>query len=161
MQRSHFNKSITTSLIGVLLLLLGATAAIAQQQVNLTAGPATLTLPDGSSVPMWGYSCGAAVSGSTATCAKLNPASTGWSPVVITVPTGQGLQINLTNHLVFGPSVLSANKIPTSIVIAGQLGGGLGNSAAMAPSPKHDNFSTTWPIKDTGPVFVPPPQSAR
>jgi hypothetical protein len=161
MQRSHFNKSITTSLIGVLLLLLGATAAIAQQQVNLTAGPATLTLPDGSSVPMWGYSCGAAVSGSTATCAKLNPASTGWSPVVITVPTGQGLQINLTNHLVFGPSVLSANKIPTSIVIAGQLGGGLGGVPSRVDSPHHENFSTTWPIANTGPVFVPSSQPQR
>ena len=163
MQRSHFNKSITTSLIGVILLLLGATAAIAQQQVNLTAGPATLTLPDGSSVPMWGYSCGAAVSGSTATCSALNPGATpgAWSPVVITVPTGADLQINLTNQLVFGPSVLSANKIPTSIVIAGQLGGGLGAAPTRAPSPKHDNFSTTWPIKDTGPVFVPPPQEGR
>ncbi len=38
-------------------------------------------LPDGSAVPMWGYSCGAAVTGSTATCAKLNPAAAGWSPV--------------------------------------------------------------------------------
>ena len=27
----------------------------AQQQVNLTAAPTTLTLPDGSVVPMWGY----------------------------------------------------------------------------------------------------------
>jgi hypothetical protein len=161
MQRSHFNKSITTSLIGVLLLLLGATAAVAQQPVNLTAGPATLALPDGSSVPMWGYSCGAAVANSTATCAKLNPNSTGWSPVVITVPTGQDLQINLTNHLVFGPSVLSANKIPTSIVIAGQLGGGLGATPSRVDSPHHENFSTTWPIANTGPVFVPPSQPQR
>jgi len=50
----------------------GAVAAFGQQQVNLTAGPATITLPDGSQVPMWGYSCGSIVLGSTATCAKLN-----------------------------------------------------------------------------------------
>ena len=59
-------------------------------------------MPDGSAVPMWGYSCGAVVGGSTATCAKSNPAAAGWSPVVITVPTGQTLQINLTNSLTFG-----------------------------------------------------------
>ena len=70
---------------------------------------------------MWGYSCGDVVQGSTATCAKLNPASIGWSPVVITVPTGQDLQINLTNNLSF-----AGNDIPTSLVIVGQLGGGLG-----------------------------------
>ena len=74
MQRSHFTKNITSRLMGVLLLLLGATAAIAQQQVNLSAGPASLTLPDGSSVPMWSYSCGTAVSGSTASCNPLNAA---------------------------------------------------------------------------------------
>ena len=27
------------------------------QSVNLTAGPHTLILPDGNSVPMWGYTC--------------------------------------------------------------------------------------------------------
>src|SRR6266478_9002646 len=79
-------------------LLLTASASFAQQQVNLTAQPTTTTLPDGTVVPMWGYSCGAAVtSGSTATCANLNPNApaaigttpAGWSPVVITVPTGQ------------------------------------------------------------------------
>jgi len=39
-------------------LFSGAVAAYGQQQINLTAAPATVTLPDGSQVPMWGYSCG-------------------------------------------------------------------------------------------------------
>jgi len=101
--------------------------AAAQQQVNLTAARTNTTLPDGSLAPMWGYSCGAAAGGSTATCAALNPNAPaiapvitpntpGWSPVVITVPAGQGLTINLTNSL----------PVPTSITIVGQLGGGLG-----------------------------------
>src|SRR5579863_5014211 len=92
---------IKTTVRGAAVLLLGAGAAGAQQQINLTAAPTSVTLPDGSSVPMWGYSCGTAVSGSTATCAPLNPAAAGaWSPVVITVPTTAtlGLQINLTNN---------------------------------------------------------------
>ncbi len=98
----HFNRLKSTLKIAVqavTALLLGAGWAAGQQQVSLTAGPTSITLPDGTSVPMWGYSCGTAVSGSTATCAKLNSAAAGWSPVVITVPTGQDLRINLTNNL--------------------------------------------------------------
>src|SRR4029077_10925152 len=112
----------------VLLLVSGVSHA---QSVNLTAGPAKAYLPDGSAVPMWGYSCGT-VAPVGATCANLNPnapAATatipaGWSPVVITVPyvsTGTSLTINLTNSLTF-----NGNNIPTSLVIVGQLGGGLG-----------------------------------
>src|SRR6516165_984731 len=50
-------------------LLLAAVAGFGQ--VNLTVGPATTTLPDGNTVPMWGYSCGAVVTGSTAICSYL------------------------------------------------------------------------------------------
>ncbi len=32
----------------------------AAAQVNLTAAPTTVTMPDGSAVPMWGYICGTA-----------------------------------------------------------------------------------------------------
>lgn len=161
MQRSHFTKSITTTVIGLLVLLLGATVAVAQQQVNLIAGPTSVTLPDGSSVPMWGYTCGAVVSGSTATCAASNPAATGWSPVVITVPSGQALAINLTNNLKFTAPDSTVNAIPTSIVIVGQLGGGLGGAPVKVDSPAHENYSTSWPIAATGPVFVPPSQPQR
>src|SRR5215469_2136566 len=101
MIRINDSKSKTTlkaALVVSVFLLFAAVLGFGQQ-VNLTAGPATLPLPDGSVVPMWGYSCGALASGSTATCAALNPkavttpasATAGavmnsWSPVVITVP---------------------------------------------------------------------------
>jgi FtsP/CotA-like multicopper oxidase with cupredoxin domain len=136
-------------------LSFAAVAAFGQQQINLTAGPAPLTLPDGNVVPMWGYSCGAAVSGSTATCVKSNPGAPGWSPVVITVPTGQSLTINLTNNL--------PNPVPTSLVIVGQLGGGLGTAATSQPSPSHSNAqgATTWPIAGTGATGTPPAQVDR
>ena len=75
MQTNHLRATLKAAVSVVGLLLFGAVAAFGQQQVNLTAGPATVTLPDGSAVPMWGYSCGAAVTGSTATCATLNPAA--------------------------------------------------------------------------------------
>ena len=150
---------------GVLLAGAGITAA---QTVNLTAAPTSLRLPDGSTAPMWGYACNGASSG--ATCAAANPnAVGGWSPVVITAPTGSSLTVNLTNNLTFG-----ANKIPTSLMIVGQVGGGLGDVTAScnpkvpaadgstcAPSPNHPNQGTTWPIANTGPVFTPPAQGPR
>ena len=160
--RSNYLKALKTAVLAVCILLLGASVSVAQQ-VNLTAGPASAILPDGTSVPMWGYSCGALVSGSAATCAATNPAAVTtpasataaavmnrWSPVIITVPTGTtgGLTITLTNSL----------PVPTSITIVGQLGGGLGNSATSTASPDHTNAqTTTWPIANGAPSPVPPP----
>src|SRR5689334_22207768 len=158
MPSNYLKAGLKTAVMAVTLLL-GVGLSWGQQQVNLTAAATTVTLPDGSTVPMWGYSCGAAVSGSTATCASLNPsAATGsWSPVVITVPsnTQGGLAIQLTNSL---PA-----PVPTSLMIVGQLGGGLGDvkQRTTNPSPSHDNQPATWPIANTGPVFTPPAQAPR
>src|ERR1700693_3417762 len=121
MRFNHPKATLKSAVLAVFLLLLGANWAVAQQQINLTAGPTSITMPDGSSVPMWGYSCGAVVPGSTATCAKLNPGTVGWSAVVITVPTGQSLRIDLANSLSFTAGT-GTNTIPTSLVIVGQLG---------------------------------------
>src|ERR1700676_493446 len=105
MRMNNFRAILKAATLSVAALLLTASASFAQQQVNLTAAPTTATLPDGTTVPMWGYSCGTAATGSTATCVALNPAAAGaWSPVVITVPTGQFLQINLTNNRSFTPT---------------------------------------------------------
>ena len=157
MRLNSLKAILKTTVPGASVLLLGAGLASAQQQVNLSAGPSTITLPDGSAVPMWGYSCGAAATGSTATCASLHTGATGWSPVLITVPSGQALTINLTNNLAFG-----ANSIPTSITIVGQLGGGLGTTATSDPSPDHSNAqgATTWPIAG-GPGASTPAQGNR
>ena len=75
MIRINDSKSETTLKAAVLasaFLLFAAATGFGQQQINLSAGPATTTMPDGTVVPMWGYSCGAAVTGSTATCAPLS-----------------------------------------------------------------------------------------
>ena len=134
---------------GAAVLLFGAGVATAQQQINLTAAPSSLTLPDGSAVPMWGYNCGAVVSGSTAICASSNSAGAGWSPVVITVPASPGpaaLTINLTNSLSFS----NGNRVPTSLVIIGQVGGGLGDvtqrTTTASPDHSQSQAATTWPI---------------
>ncbi len=168
MRSVNFKSAVLKSALTASVLLLASGAAFSQQQVNLTAGPATATLSDGTAVPMWGYSCGAAVGGSTATCGALNAVAAlagGWSPVVITVPTGQDLQINLTNNLSFGAT---PNNIPTSLTIVGQLGGGLGTGATSTPSPDHTNAQpVTWPIAGNAPgapvtgVGVPPVQGPR
>src|ERR1700747_1426484 len=139
-----------TAIFVATILLLCVSASVAQQQVNLVTGSSTIVLPDGSSLPMWGYSCGDVVAGSTATCASANPNASGWSPVVITVPTGSDLQINLTNNLTFG-----STNIPTSLLIVGQLGAGLGKvgQRTTTPSPNHTGQGVTWPIANTGATF--------
>src|SRR5579871_6263449 len=156
--QSNYFKTLKTAVRAVTVLLFWTSLAAGQQQVNLTAGPTTLSLPDGSSVPMWGYSCGAPVSGSTASCAKANPAAAGWSPVVITVPTGQGLTINLTNNLVFA----NGNSVPTSLTIVGLLGGGLGTPGGFTAPPDHSTAQTiTWPAADATTSATAPLQGPR
>ena len=165
MRMTYFKAIVKAALQGATVLLLGACVAGAQQQVNLTAAPTSVVLPDGSMVPMWGYSCGKVVTGSAATCARLNPTATGWSPVVITVPYvsgGTSLTINLTNSLLFA----NGTKVPTSIMIVGQVGGGLGVLAqrTTTPSPDHSSLASntvTWPIAGTTPSLTPPPQGPR
>src|SRR5215475_6789205 len=165
MRSININKTLSRVVLALAVLLLGTSVCIAQQQINLSAGPATLTMPDGQSVPMWGYTCGAIVQNSLATCAALNPnAGTGWSPVVITVPpqaVSSGLTINLTNNLSF-PAGTGTNNIPTSIVVVGQVGGGLGTGGTHVQSPNHATQDVTWPIANTGAaVNNPPPQPDR
>src|SRR6266853_6759144 len=112
MRMNNFKAILKAALRVVCILPFAAVVAFGQQTVNLTAAPTTTTMPDGTTVPMWGYFCGAALTGSTAACAALNPASVStvatvpstWSPVVITVPTGQALTISLTNSLSFTPT---------------------------------------------------------
>jgi hypothetical protein len=72
---SKWMTTLKTATAACVLVFLATVAGFGQQQINLTAGPATTTLPDGSTIPMWGYSCGAAVTGSTATCAPLSGAN--------------------------------------------------------------------------------------
>src|SRR6267143_5669696 len=164
--RTNNIKAVLKAALRVLILLpFAAVVAFGQQAVNLTAAPTTTTMPDGSTVPMWGYSCAATpVAGSTATCANLKPAAAGWSPVVITVPTGQSLTVNLTNNLSFLPAGSStANTVPTSLMIVGQIGGGLGNTASTTPSSlvPHAPLTATWPIVGAAPAFTPPTQGPR
>jgi hypothetical protein len=117
------------------ILLLASGVALADT-VNLTAAPGQAAMPDGQTVPMWGYSCGAVdTNAGSATCAASNANAAGnWSPVVITIPSGNSLTINLTNNLSFNAG---ANTVPTSLVIVGQLGGGLGAAPARMASPPH------------------------
>ena len=160
--RTYIFKAVIKAVLRVACIFpLAAVATFGQQQVNLTAGPSTVTLPDGSSVPMWGYTCTPLASGvtSTATCAALNN-QTGWSPVIITIPTGQDLTVNLTNNLSF----MNGNSVPTSLVIVGQLGGGLGKTATSTPSPDHSSAqaNVTWPIAGAaGNPGAPPMQGPR
>src|SRR5438445_3700117 len=155
MPSNIFKSRLINSGLAASVFLLASGASFAQQ-VNLTAAQTSVTLPDGSTVPMWGYSCSAAAV-APAACAALNPnAPAGtWSPVVITVPAG-ALTLSLQNSL--PPSVPE-----TSLVIVGQLGAGLGTMAHYVPSPTHATQFATWPIAGagTGPTNSPAPQGNR
>src|ERR1035438_9312312 len=130
MRTNNFKTKLKAAVRILGILPFAAVAAFGQQTINLSVAPTSLTVADGSTVPVWGYFCGTG-SGPAATCAALNPASVTpntWSPVVITVPSGQALTINLTNNLSF---LSGANNIPTSMVVVGQIGGGLGNTTPV------------------------------
>ncbi len=155
-------------------LLMASGLAHADSTITLTAAPTTTTLPDGQTVPMWGLLCGS-FTGSAFTysagtdgtptgtpCTTLaGTAHTGnsWQPPRITVPAGK-LSITLRNKL--------HSPVPTSLVIVGQVGGGLGGTPTTTPSPAHSVQGTTWPGTlggtDVGAgdaVNVPPLQAAR
>src|ERR1700704_6763931 len=131
--------SLMKSALAAAVLLVAASASYAQTVVGLTASPTQALLPDGQAVPMWGYSCDAA-SALTGACRPANPnagvnATTSvpnWSPVVVTVPYTEALgvsttslTITLTNSLSFTAGT-GANTVPTSLLIVGQNGGGVG-----------------------------------
>lgn len=105
----------------LLLLFLGAVGAGAATY-NLSAEALTLTLPDGASVPAWGYR-------DTDTT---DPASV--PGTVIRVPAGEDLVINLTNALPSGD--------PTSLQILGQ-------AMADGPTPTYVDGRVMSFVKET------------
>jgi hypothetical protein len=160
-------KPLSTAILAGTALLLAAGIASAQAVVNLTASQQSTTLPDGNSVPMWGWTCGTGTAAAVgATCTALTYTSgaltpqtggTTWQPPLIVVPYvagSTGLTINLTNTL----------PVETSLVILGQSGGGLGAPVREA-GPRTDGAhggqtATTWTTVVPG-SFVPPTQGER
>src|SRR6202049_4300118 len=162
MRPRSLNPSLKIIVVAVTVLLLGAAMCLGQS-VNLTAGSSNAAMPDGQLIPMWGYTCTGAVA--PASCAASNPNPGGsWSPIVITIPPGN-LTINLTNNLPVPPG--ASTGIPTSLMIVGQLGGGLGAAPTRTPSPNHPQQVVTWPTAGTTPppagasTFTPPAQGDR
>lgn len=142
--KTNYSKAILQTVVSVsMLLAAGMPFAATTTTVNLTAQRMSATMPDGTIVPMWGY-C------TTGAC------TAAWAPgPTITVPydaTGTNLQIVLNNML----------PMPTSLVILGQYGGGLGTVTRM-PSPAHPaQTTTTFPTNGAAsPAFTPPAQADR
>ena len=114
------------------------------QTVSLTAQPMTTALRDGTASPMWGF-CQTGATG----CAP----GGAWAPgPTLVAAGGDTLSITLTNNL----------KLPTSLVILGQIGGGVGSPTMMA-GPVHSGQSfTTFPGNGAADTpFVPPAQGPR
>jgi hypothetical protein len=141
-------------LAGVITLLAATGTLHATTTVNLTAQRSNITLPDGATVPMWRF-CGGLDGTSTnsgSTSGGSCTAAAGWTPgPTIIVPVGDpSLTINLNNQL----------PVPTSIVVLGQIGGGLGTPTRMSSNPVHNTQTqATFPgVGAADPPFTPPPQ---
>jgi Bacterial Ig domain len=141
-----------------LTIFVAAGSAASAQTVNITATTQTTMLPDGNTVPMWGWNCVSATAG--ASCSAMNGGAqlggTTWQPPLIRVQSGAGtFTINLTNNL----------PVETSLTIIGQLpGGGLG-SPVRESGPRTDGAHagqsmTTW-TNQTPATFLPPAQGLR
>ena len=148
----------TSLLAGTALLSTAGLAHAAADSVTLTASRQSTLLPDGNSVPMWGWTCGAATGAiCTATNGVAQTGGTIWQPPLITVPMGDSLTITVNNSL----------PVPTSLVIVGQLPSGdtngLGNPTRETGRPAHPTqTATTWTTVVTNqPAFTPPGQAAR
>src|SRR5882762_4013961 len=165
MRSAQLNTAVRSSVLALTILLFVAGTSFAQSTVNLTATRQTTTLPDGNTVPMWGWVCGTPTA--PATCTAMNglaqttvtvgtTTTTPWQPPLIIVPYAgatTSLSITLTNSL----------PVETSLVIVGQLGTGitgLGNPQRESAARTHNPQSTaTWPIAGASPdTFTPPAQ---
>ena len=143
MKKTGIRKSLRIFQLGALAALAALSSQAQKVAVNLTAQRSSLALPDGKTAPMWEF-C-------TTPTAPATVCPGQWAPgPTIVVPVGQELDITLTNNL----------PTPTSIVVLGQLGGGLG-TPMMADSPVHaPHTNTTWPTNASG-NFTPPAQGPR
>src|SRR5207253_350443 len=74
MRSNNYKSVLKHAGLAATVLLLASGVAFGQTTVNLSVGPTTATQPDGTAVPMWGYSC-AGVALGTATCSALHPAA--------------------------------------------------------------------------------------
>ncbi len=121
MKRFNTMKNILKPTAAAVALLLAAGPAAAVTY-DLCAGPMTKSLPDGSSVPMWGYAEADVVNGCTGVSYSVPGPR-------LTVPVGDSeLMINLTNNL----------PAPTSLVIPG------------LPMPVSTGAGPTWNDNSTG-----------
>jgi IPT/TIG domain-containing protein len=175
----------TLAAIG-LLSLPGVSSA---QTVNLTASQQSTTLPDGTTVPMWGWTCGAVAQSTTTTgtttCTSLSyVASTGvgttpqpqsaavttgyapgggaWQPPLIEVPyvgSGTSLTISLENTLPVETSLMIIGQ-PAATNTAGGLGMVVREAGPRTDGAHQTQTATTWTTVAPG-SFTPPTQEAR
>src|SRR5271165_3661402 len=82
------------------ILLLSAGVSFGQQVVNLTAGSAGITLPDGVGVPMWGYSCGAGVAAVATTATVSGTTATVAGPLPVNAYIGTTLTAGAVQGIV-------------------------------------------------------------
>src|SRR6266481_4499058 len=142
MRSNYLTSTLKAATLAVTILLLTA-GLLSAQTVNLTASQQSTTLPDGNIVQMWGWTCGAAVTGSTATCSAL------------TYNTATGAHNAQTGGAIWQPPL---------IVVPYAANGGMGvparEATARTDGAHGGQTSTTWTTV-VGGSFTPPTQGER
>jgi hypothetical protein len=182
MRPNYLKKTLNAAVLAAtaLLSMPGVASAQTASTVNLTAAQQSTTLPDGNTVPMWGWTCGTGTSVAVnATCTALTYTNNAgavqttpqpqlggavWQPPLITVQynaAGTSLTINLRNTLPVETSLVIVGQASASSVVGN---GGLGSPVREA-RPRTDGdhqtqTGTTWPTV-VGGTFTPPTQEAR
>jgi len=174
MRVNYLKATLKTVCLGIIILLCVA-AGSAQVTVNLTATRQTVLMPDGTTVPMWGWQCtNNVLNGTTTTtgvpgggtCSALNgTVQTGgavWQPPLITVPTGTGLTITLTDNLPVETSLVVVGQFGSGATAAGSLGNPVRESGPRNDGAHSGQSTTTWVAQTpAGVPFTPPGQIAR
>jgi hypothetical protein len=174
MQFNYLKATLKTVSLGIMILVCVA-AGSAQVTVNMTATRQTVLTPDGTTVPMWGWQCtNNVLNGTTTTtgvpgggtCSALNgTVQTGgavWQPPLITVPTGTGLTITLTNNLPVETSLVVVGQFGSGATAAGSLGNPVRESGPRNDGAHSGQSTTTWVAQTpAGVPFTPPGQIAR
>src|ERR1700674_2083347 len=153
-----FKAMLKAAALVAAILLLSASVSFGQQVVNLTAGSAGITLPDGTGVPMWGYSCGtpvatvsttaSAVNGTTVTVAVALPinAVNAYIGTTLTVGTLQGIVTSNT-----ATTLTVASWFPSGVAFSVPA---TGTAVAINSTPATTTYTATT-ATDTSLAMVP------
>jgi hypothetical protein len=165
MRSNMFKAALIKSGLAASALLLAAGTASAQSTVNLTAAPQSVTMPDGTVVPMWGLVCGTGTpvtAGGTGTPAPVNnvtatgtATSSGGAITAITVNNaGSGYSsaptVTITDSTGSGAIATATMQVNAIAVTAGGTGYSASPTVTLSAPPSGTTATATATVSSTG-----------